>query len=782
MKATLFVLMYFCFPPCLCAQLPSNKGDAESHMASGEYWRLKNDSARSNSDIRKAITIYTNSGRFREAAEAWLILENYYAFFNGPGYGPRIAYYDKALKLFNRAHVKNRAADTRAILGNFYLQSAEESKQKKDSARANVWIRKAITIFLRNGQLREAAEAWLTLENYYAFFHGLGYGPRIAYYEKGLALFKQAGIKDRAAATMTVLGDFYQHEGRDLKALSVLKKAAIINKTIPNKDPRRLYSTLGSVNIRLGNYDQALEYAILTLRETQAARDTSIMLSHHLNGVGTAYSYVDNFQQALVYYNRAFNQAKAKKNLSFIVTTGSNLAFTLKHINRFEEAYRLMTEIDKVYQPSKPNDRLVIDRTCLSILTVMKRYAEAKKYCDRIIRIETQLGGPGAGGAIVQQSVGKYFMAVKNYNRAGEFAERFKKAAILDKDNQSLLSASALQYQIDSAKGDKAAELMHYREFVQLKDRTFDETKTRQVAQLEIQYETEKKDQLIKAKETNISNLKKQAELQAVNIRQRETTQKLTIAGAVLLAMLLALSYNRYRLKQRVNRQLQQKQSEINKKNRSLTELITEKDNLLEEKEWLMKEIHHRVKNNLQIVMSLLNTQSSFLKEEAAHKAIRDSQHRIQSISLIHQKLYESDSMALVNMPAYISDLLQYLNGSLDINGRIRFETDISAIELDVTKSVPLGLILNEAITNAVKYAFPDGRDGRILIGLREPEPGSYELSIRDNGAGLAEETDISKSKTLGMSLMRGLAKQLSGTFSIQNSGGITITVGFSNL
>ena len=751
-------------------------------MASAESWRLKNDSARSNAEIRKGIAAYLKNDQVREAAEAWLTLENYYAFFNGPGYGPRIAYYERALKLFNQAGVVNRAADTRRILGKFYMESADGWKLKNDSARCNAEMRKGIAVYIKNGQLREAAEAWLILENYYAFFHGRGFGPRIAYYEHGLKLFNKAHIDDRAAATLNILGDFYQREGLHSKALSALKKALLLQQTLPALERRRLYASLATVNVKLGNYDKALEYAILNLKATQALGDTTILLSSQFNDVGLTYAYIEKYREALPYFKTALQHARKKNNLNFIVIISGNTATTLTRLKRPTEAYQLMQEVQRIYHPADLNNRMSINRACLTILTSMKRYKDAKKYCDTLLHLEPLLMKSGSDLITVQQALGKYFLAVKDYARAEQYTAKFKKSAVLGKHNQALLTASSLQYQIDSAKGDYENELKNYRHYIKLRDRTFDETKTKQIAKLEIQYQTEKKDQLLKAKEANIAILKRQAQLQAVNIKQRETTQKLTIAGAVLLAMLLGLSYNRYRLKQRVNRQLQQQQAEINEKNRSLTDVITEKDNLLEEKEWLMKEIHHRVKNNLQIVISLLNTQSSFLKDAAARNAIQESQHRMQSISLIHQKLYQSDSLAMVNMPAYISDLVQYLSGSFDISGKVKFEIDIADIELDVTKSVPLGLILNEAITNSIKYAFPEDNEGRITIGLEELGEGNYQLTISDNGIGLAEHTDISKSKTLGMSLMRGLAKQLSGTFSIRNNNGINIIVGFNNL
>jgi two-component sensor histidine kinase len=191
------------------------------------------------------------------------------------------------------------------------------------------------------------------------------------------------------------------------------------------------------------------------------------------------------------------------------------------------------------------------------------------------------------------------------------------------------------------------------------------------------------------------------------------------------------------------------------------------------EKEWLMKEIHHRVKNNLQIVISLLSTQSNYIDNDIAYNAIRESQHRMQSISLIHQKLYQSENLARVDIRSYIAELVTYLRESFETDPRISFELDIVPIDLDVTRAVPLGLILNEAITNAIKYAFPDERIGKISICIKEDEDKTFLLRIHDDGIGSPVISDIQSRKSLGMSLMHGLSKQLSGSFSVKNDEGI---------
>src|ERR1700754_1738437 len=166
----------------------------------------------------------------------------------------------------------------------------------------------------------------------------------------------------------------------------------------------------------------------------------------------------------------------------------------------------------------------------------------------------------------------------------------------------------------------------------------------------------------------------------------------------IMLVLILALLYDRRQLTQRNNK---------------------EKEILLKEKEWLAKEIHHRVKNNLQMVISLLNAQSEFLNNPSALDAIRESRDRMQAIAIIHQKLYQMENTSDINMRPYVNELVDSINGSINDSERINFELDIAHVSLDISRSVPLGLILNEAITNAIKYAYPKNENGTIYISLQ---------------------------------------------------------------
>jgi two-component sensor histidine kinase len=241
--------------------------------------------------------------------------------------------------------------------------------------------------------------------------------------------------------------------------------------------------------------------------------------------------------------------------------------------------------------------------------------------------------------------------------------------------------------------------------------------------------------------------------------------------------LLLVISYNRYQLKQKSNVKLEVQQALINNKNMSLERLVNDKDKLISEKEWLLKEIHHRVKNNLQIVISLLNSQTVYLKNSDALEAILDSQHRVNSISLIHQKLYQSENLARIDMNEYICDLVSYLKESFATDDNIEMVLEVEPIDLDVSLAVPIGLILNEAITNAIKYAFEADQKGKIEIALDEQSPDTIILTIADNGRGLPEGFDAQRSNSLGMSLMQGLSRQLNGHFELISQPGLKLKI-----
>ncbi len=203
--------------------------------------------------------------------------------------------------------------------------------------------------------------------------------------------------------------------------------------------------------------------------------------------------------------------------------------------------------------------------------------------------------------------------------------------------------------------------------------------------------------------------------------------------------------------------------------------------NSLRDKEVLLQEIHHRVKNNLQVISSLLSLQSRGIDDKATQQRFRESQHRVQSMALIHEQLYESESLSAINFPDYLRQLAAHLFRSYQVSSsRIELETDFADVEIPIDAAVPCGLILNELLSNALKYAFPDGRDGRVRVDFRpDGLTGRVMLKVSDNGIGMPPEVGLGNAQTLGLRLVRSLVQQLRGEVAISRSQGTAITVSF---
>jgi PAS domain S-box-containing protein len=193
----------------------------------------------------------------------------------------------------------------------------------------------------------------------------------------------------------------------------------------------------------------------------------------------------------------------------------------------------------------------------------------------------------------------------------------------------------------------------------------------------------------------------------------------------------------------------------------------------LQEKEVLLKEIHHRVKNNLQIISSLLNLQSGYIQDKDAGEMFKESRNRVRSMSLIHEKLYQSKDLARIDFAEYVRHLTRHLFRSYGVNSRaVGLKINVEKVLLDIDTAIPCGLIVNELVTNSLKYAFPPGVEGEICISLHPENDGRLVLVVSDNGAGLPPDFDLHQTDSLGLQLVSTLADQLEGTIALDRSSG----------
>jgi len=444
-----------------------------------------------------------------------------------------------------------------------------------------------------------------------------------------------------------------------------------------------------------------------------------------------------------------------------------NLCSGLSRRGKWEEAIRYARLTEAAIKG--PGDRLdsnYLALTYTQTYTRARQFDKAKIHAEELISLLKIYPEAARHQDLAYAVLFRYYMAIRQYPEAKKYALTYLSMELADNQKKNKANAYEMMSGVDSALGNYQAALSDYKNYKKVTDSMLNETTSFQFAEQQVEYNTEQKD-------NDILLLKQQQEIEKARLTQTRILNIVGGIGIIVLALLLGLLYNRYRVKQRLNRELEVKQQLICEKSDAL-------EGLLKEKDWLVKEIHHRVKNNLQIVMSLLNSQSAYLTDERALSAIRESQNRVQAISLLHQKLYQSENLAVIDMPSYVKEVTEYLAENLDARQRIDFEVAVAPLTLDVSQAVPLGLIINEAITNAIKYAFPNGNKGYIRVSMETAGDGRMRVTIHDNGIGLPEGYDGLHSPSLGMSLMKGLSKQLDGEFSLVNHEGLTIQVGFN--
>jgi len=308
-----------------------------------------------------------------------------------------------------------------------------------------------------------------------------------------------------------------------------------------------------------------------------------------------------------------------------------------------------------------------------------------------------------------------YPEALVHVNLACDFAEYVKR----DFEYQKALELKSLIFEgMDKPK--EALQIL--RQYVQHHDSILNNERTQQITEMQTRFETEKKEATIE---------QQQQEIRQGNIRFW------LITGALLVALLVG------GLLFRLTRILRQRNAE---------------------KEFLIKEIHHRVKNNLQVLSSLLHLQSRQITDETALDAVREGQNRVDAMGLIHQKLYMGDNMAAVEMQDYLKNLGDTLLDAFGLDDdQVAIHYHLSPMHLDVDTAIPLGLIINELVTNSLKYAFPNGRAGAIEISLWKDDTGKLCLQVADNGVGQALETDLKHSTAFGTNLIHLLSKKLKG-------------------
>ncbi|ADY30509.1 signal transduction histidine kinase [Cellulophaga lytica DSM 7489] len=443
---------------------------------------------------------------------------------------------------------------------------------------------------------------------------------------------------------------------------------------------------------------------------------------------------------------------------------------------------------------NKIGDFLRLDK---SSQVALEKYQEARKYINTYLdtiarpKTEDELAKGALLKGVIEGNIGKCYMLLKRYEEAIPLLD--SSLVKIREFNVEVYSQDAVENTLDLAncylqtnKLDKVLELInddlraikvsnvlrknqllavYYQKMNDYKKANYYLNNNIKINDSIRVNETLKKHQQIatvfeKELENSEDRLdEKKIELENAKIEAQASDERMSLILISLIFTLLGLgglvfAYIKSIKNQRV----------IAKQNNIIESQLTEKDSLL-------KEIHHRVKNNLQMVSSLLSLQTKNTKSKAAIMALEEGKSRVKAMALIHQKLYQNDDLSVIEMQGYVESLVNSVQSVFKKGGHnINITIDAEGVELDIDRAIPFGLILNELVSNSFKYAFPDNdENGKIYIHLRNTETGGY-FEYTDNGVGLPEDTDERTKSSMGIRLMNRLVNQLQSTLNIDKS------------
>jgi len=638
-----------------------------------------------------------------------------------------------------------------------WMNLGEIAIDNRQIMEGKAWFMKSTSLFHKKGNLEEEAKAFERLGSYLRDL--TKEGMNVAdYYTKAIIIYQKLNNSDKIIWLRFLMAADKMYLGKPDLAEQACTELIAQYKNTRFRNLEMAYYLISFLSRYNGNLNKALFFALGGVRRMSLTNDTS--RAETLYGeLAQVYQAAGEINNSIYYYKKTiYIREKINARQQFIFRTAGFVIQQLITQNKAAEGLKYITGLEKRHPPDSEYETAIVAQIKGYCYEALGKINEAEKVYRVMIRGLAH--DSSEIGKIAHLDIAKFYVSQHKYKEAAYYSNNLKVG-----DALVLKDLEWLRFKIDSAGGRFPAAIGHFQRYKVINDSIFTISKTKQIQQLQIEFETEKKDKDIKI-------LKSTSLIQQAKVQKANGMRNITFGGVLILGLFLALLYNSYRFKQRKNDSLNQLVEEKD-------QLLVEKDSLLLEKQWLLKEIHHRVKNNLQIVMGLLQRQSAYIDNHVALSAIQNSENRMRSIALIHQKLYQSESLNLISMPEYIDELIQHLKDSFDLGSRINFEKSIDAIFLDVSQAVPLGLILNEAITNAIKYGYPNQTCGIVQVFLSKINGEQNMLLIKDNGTGLPKGFNLEKIDSMGMNLMKGLSKQLCGSFEIVEDGGLLIKIGF---
>ncbi|MEP6750962.1 MAG: sensor histidine kinase, partial [Bacteroidota bacterium] len=478
-----------------------------------------------------------------------------------------------------------------------------------------------------------------------------------------------------------------------------------------------------------------------------------------INMMGLLYQKLGDDKESLKWAQRAYYHPKIKQSGNFTQWSAMFLlAQEHERLNNLDSSLLFATEtldFSKRYFPFQESYPMLI---LARIKSKLGKYDEAVNYCKQILN--TANGTEGFFENEVENELAQIYFNQHTPDSAQKYASVTLAGANKFKNYLVIMNSSRLLSQLFE-KTDPAKAYSFLKISTDAKDTITNIEKNKQVKQLEIKEKQRIED----------LNL---AEVYAKNQMRFNTAMALFVSALVISFVL----YRNNRNKQKTNLALQDKNEKIEKTvsalNKSQASLVARNA----ENELLLKEIHHRVKNNLEVVSSLLALQSNQIDDPNTRDAMLASQNRVQSIGIVHQKLYQGENLGAIEMKDYFINLSESVLDSFGAHQRVQVECAMSKLNVDIDTAVPLGLIVNELLTNTIKYAFPEGRSGKVQIKLEQAANGNLQMLVSDNGVGKSGKIT---GTGFGGQLISLLTQQLGGIMKEDNTNGTNISFEFKS-
>ncbi|HET6994469.1 MAG TPA: sensor histidine kinase, partial [Chitinophagaceae bacterium] len=653
---------------------------------------------------------------------------------------------------------------SRSMLGKYYYQAGDFSKSK-------TYLSEVVDACKKSGDTKALAKA-LAERGTYELFNDTG---KLSDITKALELFRSQGDKVGQIEMLSKISEIHFVYGLWTETEKELLEAIELEKEIGFRHIHYYYNTLAFIEQARGNTNIALSYANKAISSMEEINDRAFSSLLYFR-VGNIYGGVGDWDRSAYWYRKSMGSSNLANTNRVWYSSFVWLSHMLALSEKYQEALDLIDSITLKFPPLNPLDKMYLAQAKAFSYHGLKQASMAEKNLAEVDVIADQLSSQPQMFNSISYIYLKEAIMYTSADDMKKAKECLQKSLAINGGFRDLLSnidLAWIQFRVDSSEGKYLSAIQHFRRYQQLNDSGFNLKKTMQIDEMSIQYG-------VAQKEKDLQLLQNKEQLQRAELSREKLMRNIIIIASALILLLFVLVYNRYRLKKRSNKLLQDQQKIISQKNEALQQTIDEKDALLEEKEWLVREIHHRVKNNLQMVISLLNAQSEFLNHPSAVNAIRESRERMQAIAILHQKLYRTDTSARINMRNYVNELVDNIQSSVADTERVEFQVDVApSIELDISQAVPLGLVLNEGITNSIKYAYNENEKGIIRISLQQVGGRQLQLKLADYGKGLPEELDAEHPHSLGLQLIRLFAEQLEGDLFFISNNGLEIILTF---